>query len=374
MVMKIKAKPHHRVQSSKWPIDRTKERMTAWFMSSPAIILAIVFLIIPFILAFCFSLTSQRLISPNPTQFLGLQNYRQLLRLQVLRLDPILDETGQPVLDELGNPTFPLEREIIRNPDYPQYAGLQKWKSWDIGNSRYSLLASDVVFMKSLINTFYFALVIVPGQAGLGLLLALLINRRARGINIFRTIYFMPVVVSIVVVSILFRFIYDGDTGLLNSLLFFISAGRFKAIDWMANTNTAMPAIMAMSAWQAVGIHMVIWLAGLQNIPPVLYEAADIDGASAIQKFRYVTWPGLHNTAVFILVTITIAALGLFTQIHVMTKGGPLDSTSTVIFQAVRKGFYMQNIAYGSAISVVFFILVLVVAIIQRHLTREKNA
>lgn len=353
---------------------RQIEAITAWLMASPAMILMLGFLIIPFFLAFYFSFTNQRLISPNPTEFVGLANYKQLLNLKVLRMDPIVDQAGQPVLDEAGNYTFPREREFTRNPDYPQYNGLQKWNSWDIGQNRWALLAGDVVFMKSLINTFYFALVIVPGQAGLGLLLALLINKRTAGVNIFRTIYFIPVVVSIVVVSILFRFIYDGQNGLLNSALLFISAGRFQPIDWMANPATAMPAIMAMSAWQAVGIHMVIWLAGLQNIPFVLYEAADIDGANSWQKFRYVTWPGLHNTAVFILVTITIAALGLFTQIHVMTQGGPLDSTTTVIFQAVRKGFEMQDIAYGSAISVVFFIFVLTVAMIQRYITREKSA
>jgi multiple sugar transport system permease protein len=342
-------------------------------MASPAVILILGFLIIPFFLAFYFSLTNQRLISPNPTEYVGLENYKQLLNLKVLQLDPIVDPDGKPLLDEDGKFTYPREREITRNPDFPRYFGLQKWKSWDLGQTRWTLLAGDVVFMKSLLNTLYFAIVIVPGQAGLGLLLALLINRRTAGVNIFRTIYFIPVVVSIVVVSILFRFIYDGENGLLNTALVFLSGGLFKPIDWMANPTTAMPAIMVMSAWQAVGIHMVIWLAGLQNIPFVLYEAADIDGANAWQKFRYVTWPGLHNTAVFILVTITIAALGLFTQIHVMTQGGPLDSTSTVIFQAVRRGFEMQNIAYGSAISVVFFIFVLAVAIIQRYLTREKN-
>ena len=354
--------------------DRQIEAISGWLMASPAIILILAFLIIPFFLAFYFSFTNQRLISPNPTEYVGLANFEQLLTLKVLRLDPILDEAGQPVLDEEGNYTFPREREFTRNPDYPQYQGLQKWTAWDIGKTRWSLLAGDVVFMKSLINTFYFALVIVPGQAGLGLLLALLINQRTKGVNIFRTLYFIPVVVSIVVVSILFDFIYDGENGLLNSILVFITGGRFEPIDWMANTSTVMPAIMFMSAWQAVGIHMIIWLSGLQTIPYSLYEAADIDGANTWQKFRFVTWPGLRNVAVFVLVTITIAALGLFTQIDVMTQGGPLDSTTTVIFQAVRKGFHQQDIAYGSAISVVFFILVLTVALIQRYLTREKEA
>ncbi len=354
--------------------DRQMEMISGWLMASPAMILMLAFLIIPFFLAFYFAFTNQRLISPNPAEYVGLANFKQLLTVKVLHLDPILDEADQPVLDEDGNYTYPREREFTRNPDYPQYKGLQKWISWDIGEARWTLLAGDVVFMKSLINTFYFALVIVPGQAGLGLVLALLINQRTVGVNIFRTLYFIPVVVSIVVVSILFEFIYDGENGLLNSALVFITGGRFEPVDWMAQPSTAMPAIMAMSAWQAVGIHMIIWLAGLQTIPYVLYEAADIDGANGWQKFRYVTWPGLRNTAVFVLVTITIAALGLFTQVDVMTQGGPLDSTTTVIFQAVRRGFHMQDIAYGSAISVVFFIMVLTVAIIQRYLTREKEA
>lgn len=351
---------------------RQLEALAAWLMASPAVILLLAFLIVPFLLAFFFAFTNQRLISPNPTEYVGLANFKQLLAVNVLLLDPIADETGQPVLDEKGNRTYPSERQYTRNnPQYPQYNGLQKWTAFDIGETRWVLLAGDVVFLKSLLNTIYFALVIVPGQAGLGLVLALLINQRTAGVNFFRTIYFMPVVVSIVVVSILFQFIYDGDNGLVNNALVFITGGRFTPVDWLASPSTAMPSIMFMSAWQAVGIHMVIWLAGLQTIPEIMYEAASIDGANSWQKFIYVTWPGLRNTAVFILVTITIAALGLFTQIDVMTRGGPLDSTTTVIYQAVQKGYKMQDIAYGSTISVVFFILVLSIALVQRYLTRE---
>jgi multiple sugar transport system permease protein len=353
---------------------RQLEAVIAWLMASPAVILLLFFIIIPFLLAFYFAFTNQRLVSPNPTEYVGLANFKQLLTVRVLRLDPIADQTGNLILDENGNYTYPREREFTRNnPQYPQYNGLQKWTAWDIRETRWVLLAGDVIFMKSLINTFYFALVIVPGQAGLGLLLALLINRRTAGVNFFRTIYFIPVVVSIVVISILFQFIYDGDNGLVNNALVFITGGRFTPVDWLASPATAMPAIMVMSAWQAVGIHMVIWLGGLQTIPEILYEAASIDGANSWQKFLNVTWPGLRNTAIFILVTITIAALGLFTQIDVMTRGGPLDSTTTVIYQAVQKGYKMQDIAYGSTISVVFFILVLTVALIQRYLTQEKG-
>jgi multiple sugar transport system permease protein len=354
---------------------RRQESLVGWLMALPAVILMLAFLIVPFIMAFILSFTNQRLISPNPTEFVGLRNFERLLTVRIMQLDPIVDETtGAPVLDEDGALTFPRVREFTRgNPDYPQYNGLQEWRAWTSGNTRTVLLAGDAVFMRSLINTFTFAIFVVPIQAALGLLLALLINQRTAGVNIFRTIYFMPVVVSLVVVSILWRFIYDGQNGLLNNALSLVTFGGFQPMDWLGNPRTALPSIMAMSIWQGVGFHMIIWLAGLQTIPTTLYEAASVEGANEWQKFLYVTWPGLRNTAIFILVTITIAAFGLFTQVDVMTRGGPLDSTTTVIFQAVQKGFEKQDIAYGSAISVVFFIMVLTVAMFQRFVTREKS-
>lgn len=353
---------------------RQRESIAGWLMVSPALILLLSFLIIPFFMAFGFSLTNQRLISPNPTEYVGMRNFERLLSINVMVLDPIVDEaTGQPVLDEEGNVTYPRTREFTRNnPDFPQYEGLQEWWTFQWGGQKVVLLAGDAVFMRSLLNTLYFTLVVVPVQGGLALLLALIVNQRIAGIDIFRTIYFMPVVVSIVVVSILWRFIYDGSNGLLNSLLSLITGGRYQPIDWLGNPATAMPAVIGMSIWQAVGFHMVIWLAGLQTIPGVLYEAASVEGANAWQKFRFVTWPGLRNTFVFVLVTITIAAFGLFTQINVMTRGGPLDATTSIIFQAVIQGYEKQSISYGSAISVVFFVMVLLVALIQRFITRER--
>ena len=129
---------------------------------------------------------------------------------------------------------------------------------------------------------------------------------------------------------------------------------------------------MGMSIWQAVGFHMVIWLSGLQTISPTLYEASSIEGASKWQTFRYVTWPGLRNTAVLVLIVITMQAFALFAQIDVMTRGGPLDSTTTIVFQAVERGYGKQDISGGSAISVILFVLVLTISLIQRFLTRER--
>ena len=355
---------------------RREETLMGWLLAAPAVLLLFAFLIVPFFMAIGLAFTNQRLISPLPTEFVGGANFAKLLTVRALVQPPILDEkTSKPVLDKDGAFTYTKVRDFTRNnPQYPQLNGLQEMRLIPWGDNRLVLLAGDAVFIRSILNVLYFVLFVVPIQGGLALLLALLINSRTRGINIFRMIYFMPVVVSMVVVSILWKIIYDPNEGLLNNILGLVTFGAFnKPVNWLGTVSTAMPSIIAMSVWQGVGFHMVIWLAGLQTIPGVLYEAASVEGANAWQKFLYVTWPGLRNTTVFILVTITMAAFGLFTQVNVMTHGGPLDSTTTVIFQAIQQGYVKQDIAYGSAISVVFFVMVLTVALIQRRLTQERD-
>ncbi|AZC14952.1 sugar ABC transporter permease [Microbacterium sp. ABRD28] len=293
---------------------RTTKGRETWAglaMMAPAGILLVLFLIIPVILAFTLSFTNARLISPNPPRFVGLDNFVRAF-------------------------------------------------------------TADGVFVQSVWNTFLFALVVVPVQAGLGLLLAVLVNRRMRGVTAFRVIFFIPVVTSIVVVSILWRFLYQPN-GLINSMIDTITFGAWSGMDWLNNPQTALGAIIVLSIWQAVGFHMIIWLAGLQTIPAELYEAAKMDGAGPWRQFVSVTWPGLRPTMVFVLVTITIAALGLFVQIDVMTQGGPVNSTSTIVYYAVRKGYEQQEIGYAAAISLIFFVAVLIIALIQRRLTREKD-
>lgn len=290
---------------------KSRTEITAWLMSSPALILMILFMFIPIFLTFALSFTNARLISPNPPKFVGLENFIRAFN-------------------------------------------------------------DDPTFIKSLINTVIFAIVVVPVQSGLALILAILVNQKVRGVTAFRTMIFMPVVTSMVVVSILWSFFYE-ENGLVNSLFNTFTGGAWSAIAWLQEPGTALPAIIVLSIWQAVGLHMMIWLSGLQLIDPALYEAADLDGVNPWQKFRYVTWSGLRSTAVFILVTITIAALGLFVQIDVMTQGGPQDATSTLVYHAVRKGYREQDMGYGSAISFIFFILVLAISLIQRYLTRDKD-
>lgn len=289
---------------------RRRESVTALGLATPAVVLLIVFVVVPLALTFALAFTDARLVSPTPARFVGLRNFTRLFE--------------------------------------------------------------DPVFFKSLRNTVYFTAVVVPLQAGLALVLALLVNAKVRGVNFFRTVYFLPVVTSMVVVSLLWTFLYRQD-GLVNHIISALTLGRVEGRDWLGDPATSMPAIILMSVWQGVGFHMIIWLAGLQTIPAELYEAADLDGATRWHRFRHVTWPGLRATRTFVLVTITIAAFGLFTQINVMTEGGPLDSTTTVVYQAVRTGYEQQQTAYAAAISLVFFVLVLSVSLIQRFLTREKD-
>jgi multiple sugar transport system permease protein len=344
-----------------------------WLMALPGFGLIILFVILPFVLAFALSFTNQRLVSPNPTEWVGLSNYRALLGVSVLHLEPERDDAGNVVIDENGAPEYPRLRSFTRNnPDYPHLAGMSEWFSFERMEGRTYVLASDVVFMRAIVNTLIFVAVVAPVQAGLALVLALLINQRLRGINLFRAVYFMPVVVSIVVVSLLWRFIY-AEEGLLNNLLASLTFGAFVGPDWLGNPSTALGSVIAMSVWQAVGFHMVIWLSGLQTISPTLYEAGAIEGASRWQTFRYITWPGLRNTAVLILIVITMQAFALFAQIDVMTNGGPLDSTQTIVFQAVERGYGKQDISSGSTISVFLFVLVLSISLLQRWLTRERR-
>nr|WP_209948519.1 sugar ABC transporter permease [Rhizobium halophytocola] len=343
-------------------------------MAAPAALLILTFLAAPFFLGVGLSFTNQRLVSPNPTEFVGLANFESLLGVGILVLEPKRDASGAVTRDDAGQIEYPRVRSFTRNnPDYPQYKGMRDYKSFAWGDDQIVILARDVVFLKALVNTLAFVLVVAPVQGGLALALALLVNQKLPGINIFRAIYFMPVVLSIVVVSLLWRFIYAGDNGLLNALLSFLTFGLFKPVDWLGNPDTALWAILAMSVWQGVGFHMVIWLSGLQTIPVSLYEAADIEGANSLQKFRFITWPLLRNTAVLVLLVITMTGFALFAQIDVMTGGGPLDSTQSLVYQAVQHGYVKQDIASGSAISVILFMLVLTISLIQRYLTRERQ-
>lgn len=293
---------------------RRKESLFAWLFSTPAIILLLVFLIVPFVLAIGMSFTNMRLIpNPNvPTRFVGFRNYIRLI--------------------------------------------------------------TDQAFLKGLLNNFYFVLVVVPLQTAFALGLALLINKELRGMNIYRTAYFSPVVTSMTVVSIVWTLLYNPGEGLINAFLNAISFGLIEPQSWLTNPKLVFPAIMLMSIWQGVGFQMVIFLAGLQEIPKPLYEAAEVDGANAWRQFINITLPQLKNTTIFVVISTTILAFKLFDQVKVMTNGGPSNASMTTMLYAIETGWGRLQIGYASAITVVFFVIVLVISLLQRFLTREKGA
>ena len=202
----------------------------AWLMSAPALIGLFLFVALPLFGGVYWSFTNKRLISPLPTKYVGLQNYRNLLGIQIIRLKPETDEaTGQVQTDLEGNPIYPRTRSIVRGN--PAYDGFRVWFTQDILGSRYVVIARDPTFLRALINIFTFVLVIVPGQGGLALIMALLVNQRLRGRYVFRTIYFSPVVTSMAVLAIVWTFLYNPDQGLINRLLSAVSFGRIQP-DW----------------------------------------------------------------------------------------------------------------------------------------------
>ena len=240
-----------------------------------------------------------------------------------------------------------------------------------VGLQNYTDLLADPKFWKSLGNTVYFVVVGVPLTLGLGLVIA---NALSRGITRFRTAfrvgYYLPVITSIVAIAVVWRFLLDPDVGLINMVLGGIG---ITGPAWLANPALAMPSIIAMAIWRNVGFAMVVFIAGMQAIPVMLYEAAAIDGAGRWQSFRYITLPMLRPTILFMLVITTIGYLQLFEEPFVMTDGGPLDSTLSVTMYMFQQGFEFFHQGYASAIAYVLFVIVAVVAFLQFKFLRSET-
>lgn len=273
----------------------------------PALVLLTIFLFIPMILTLAFSFTDYFALSPNLTHFVGFENYGKLFK--------------------------------------------------------------DELFMQSFFNTVKFVLIILPCQ-GLGALgLALLINKVTHCKKYFKVAFFVPVVMSLAVVSTLWMQIYSPE-GILNTIL-----GNF-GIDpqpFIHSAGQALPSIALMSVWQGVGYQMIIFLGGLQAINPALYEAAEMDHASSWQKFKDITLPELKPLCVFVFITVTIGAFRMIVQPMVMTGGGPSHSTYTMVYNIYETGTVNWEIGIASTMAIVFAIFVMILTVIQSILTRDKE-
>ncbi|MDD3335448.1 MAG: sugar ABC transporter permease [Eubacteriales bacterium] len=279
----------------------------AWGLSAPAITIMFLFMILPFFMSLFYSFTNRRLVvSPkNPTAFVGFDNYVKTF-------------TNRTALQAFG-------------------------------------------------NTFEYTIILVPAVLVLATLLAILVNRKAKGVTAFRMIYFSPQVVTMTVVAVIWGTFFSSTAdGLFNTILGLFGAAPQR---WLQDPALAMPCIAIMSIWQCVGMQMIIVLGGLQFIPEEMYEAGTIDGASTLQQFWYITIPQLKNTLVYVFISNTIYSLKMFTQVYMLTQGGPNNSTTTLVYLMYTEGFTNNRVGYTSALAVVFFLIVLVISLIQNKVT-----
>jgi multiple sugar transport system permease protein len=250
----------------------------------------------------------------------------------------------------------------IIEPDKP-FIGLQNYRN----------MLHDADYRTSVFNTAYFTGASVPLTMMIGLGLALLLNQPLRGRWLLRTFYFLPVVTPFVVVAIIWKWLYNGDFGLFNYYLL-----KAHLIDqpllWLSDKQLAMPAVVLMSVWSGVGFSMIVYLAGIQGIPTELYEAAKVDGAGPLARLRYVTIPMLRPTTLFLLVMGIIGSFQVFTQIFVMTSGGPVKRTTTMVYYIYESAFKFYEMGYASTLAFGLFALLFVFTLIQLRLYRGSNS
>ena len=232
-----------------------------------------------------------------------------------------------------------------------------------IGFGNYAQLFGDRVFWKSFTNTFVYCLVVVPGSVFLGLGLALLIEGATFGRAFYRAAYFLPVTSTLIAMAVVWEFLLHPSVGLVNVVLDQVG---IRGGDWLKNPDRALFTLAGIGIWQSAGLNMVLFMAGLKAIPPDLYEAAEIDGASSVwERFRCVTWPMLGPATLFVTVVSGIRSFQVFDTVEVLTKGGPNKATEVLLYTMYTEAFNFFRTGYGSAITVVFLVVVLALTLLQ---------
>jgi multiple sugar transport system permease protein len=234
----------------------------------------------------------------------------------------------------------------------------------------YREILTNGVFWTAMLNTLYFSCVGGPLTVAASLSAALLVNAKAaRWKPLFRTIYFAPVVTTLVAVAVVFRFLYNPQFGMFNRLLAIVG---LPPVDWLGNPHWAMPAIILVAVWKNFGYNMIIFIAGLQNIPEELYEAARIDGAGTWRQFRHVTLPMLGPTFLFVGIVTAIGYLQLFAEPYVMTHGGPLNKTLSAVMMMYEQGFRWWRMGYAAAIAFILFLVIAAATALQMKLQERR--
>ena len=293
--------------------NRTREKLDGWLFVAPFVISALVFLIGPLIVAFILSFKEYSLL--DSTTFLGAKS---------------------------------------------------------VGFDNYLRVFQDEIFIKALVNTFTFSLCVVPLQLCIALLLAMVVDSKIKAKSFFRAAYYIPTLTSSVAVSLIFLFMFKVD-GVFNK---FIQLFGVEPKTWFSDPKFALAGIVLMAVWSSVGVYMIIFLSGLQEIPQTLYEAAEIDGASKLQMFFKITLPLIKPTFFFNLVISVIGTLQMFDQSYIISQGsgGPLDSTMTMVLYLYNKAFKEGEMGYASAIAFVICAILFILTLIQKRIFKEEEA
>lgn len=241
-----------------------------------------------------------------------------------------------------------------------------------VGVANYTRAFTDPIFWHAFGNVIYYAVVTVIGQIVFGLAVALLLNSKFKARGIYRALYYLPVITSWVVVSVIFAYLFSSPSGPVNWLLGDVFHIISDDQPWLGSTTLALPTLMILGIWKGIGWNMVTFLAGLQSIPEELYEAAQIDGANSWYRFRFVTLPLLRPVLTFVVVILTIGGLNAFIPMFVLTNGGPLHSTETLLTYAYTNAFQTFDFGYAAALTYIFAAFAFVFALLQIYLSRRS--
>ncbi|MFB9275991.1 carbohydrate ABC transporter permease [Cohnella cellulosilytica] len=239
-----------------------------------------------------------------------------------------------------------------------------------IGLDNYRKLYTDSLLWQTFRNVLFYTVIFVPLNILTSLLIALLLNKAVRGVKVFRTLNYLPTLTSAVAAATVWLWVLHPEFGLLNG---FLSYFGVTGPAWLSETRTAMASVIMVTLWQAVGSNMVIYLAGLQGVPDYLYESAKLDGANAVQRFRYITWPQLRPTTFLVSTMSIIGALQLFDQAFVLTQGGPANATKTPVYLIYQQGFNQLQMGYASAQAFVLALAILIFSLINMRLSKAEE-
>lgn len=239
-----------------------------------------------------------------------------------------------------------------------------------VGGGNYWRLFNDRLFWKAILNTFQFLLVHIPLQIVIALALAYFLNQKLFARGFFRASFFLPVVISGVVVTILWQQLYGLETGLLNRLLINMGLGR---VEWLSNPHMAIISIAIMATWKNVGLYVILFLVGLQTVPKSYYEAAEVDGASSWQQFRYITFPAINPTFFMVVILSTLGGFSLFIEPYIMTDGGPLNSTLSAMLYIYKQAFGYYHMGYSATLGLFFAMLIMLVVAVQKYAIENEE-